>query len=126
MFIAIIDEVFVIPDVDHHDDVKLSSFNKPNEGNAIEWTDKEYKRKLNNYWDMQPRKFDMMDEYLENIDTPVVKQYEKLSDVPREPAFTFSTRYEIEARNYHYLNINPIRIKSWTADIARAHLVLSD
>ena len=46
----------------------------------------------------------MMDEYLENIDTPVVKKYDKVSDVPREPAFTFSRRYEIEAKNHHYLN----------------------
>ena len=67
-----------------------------------------------------------MEEYLENINTPVIKRYKKLSDVPREPSWTFSTRYEIEARNHHYLNTNPIRIESWTADIARAHLALSD
>ena len=35
MFIAIIDEEFVMPDVDHHDDATLSSFNKPNERNVI-------------------------------------------------------------------------------------------
>ena len=68
----------------------------------------------------------MMDEYLENIDTPVVKKYEKLSDIPREPAWTFPQRYKNEARNHHYLNTNPIRIESWTADIARAHLALTD
>ena len=75
---------------------------------------------------MHHRKFDIMEEYLENINTPVIKRYKKLSDVPREPSWTFSTRYEIEARNHHYLNTNPIRIESWTADIARAHLALSD
>ena len=74
---------------------------------------------------MQLRKFDMMI-HLGNIDTPVVKKYNKLSDVPREPSFTYATRYEIEARNHHYLNTNPIRIESWTAGIARAHLALSD
>ena len=88
----------------------------------------------NNYNDIEdfmfdPAKnhqFDMMDEYLENIDTPVVERYEKLSDVPRERAWTFQQRYENEARNHHYLNTNPIRIESWTADIARAHLAFSD
>ena len=88
----------------------------------------------NNYNDIEdfmfdPAKnhqFDMMDEYLENIDTPVVEKYEKLSDVPRERAWTFQQRYENEARNHHYLNTNSIRIESWTADIARTHLALSD
>ena len=113
-------------DIDHHNDTTISSFNKPNERNTIELTKKTYRRKFDNYHDMHRRIFDMMDEYLENIDTPVVKKYEKLSDVPREPAWTFPQRYKNEARNHHYLNTNPIRIESWTADIARAHLALTD
>ena len=63
-----------------------------------------------------------MDEYLENPDTPVIKRYSKLSDVPIEPAKDFELRYEIEARNHNYLNTYPTRVESWSADIARAHL----
>ena len=54
------------------------------------------------------------------------KKYAKLSDVPKELAMDSTIRYENEARNYRYLNTNPTRIESWTADIARAHLALSD
>ena len=97
MFIAIIDEVFIMPQINHHNDTTLSSYNKPNERNFIEWNEKVAKRKFDDYRNMHHRKFDMMEEYLENIKTPVIKRYEKLSDVPREPSWTFSTRYEIEA-----------------------------
>ena len=53
-------------------------------------------------------------------------QYVNHSNNNDNEDWTFSNRYEIEARNHHYLNTNPIRIESWTADIARAHLTLSD
>ena len=53
----------------------------------------------------------MMDEYLENLDTPVVNRYATLSDVPKEPAKDYELRYEIEARNHHYLNTNPTRVE---------------
>ena len=42
------------------------------------------KRKSEDYWNMHRRKFNINEEYLENVNTPVVKRYEKLSDVPRE------------------------------------------
>ena len=60
---------------------------------------------------MKQRKHGMMDEYLENLDTPVVNRYAKLSDVPKEPAKDYELRYEIEARNHHYLNTNPTRVE---------------
>ena len=75
---------------------------------------------------MKERKHGLMGEHLENLDTPLVKRYAKLSDVPKEPARDYELRYEIEARKYHYLNTNPTRVESWSADIVRAHLTLSD
>ena len=83
LFIAIIDEVFIMPQINHYNDTTLSSYNKPNERNFIEWNEKVSKRKCDHYWNMHRRKFDINDEYLENINTPVVKRYEKLSDVPK-------------------------------------------
>ena len=60
-----------------------------------------------------------MDEYIENLDTPVIRRYSTLSDVPGD-AKAFVLRYE------HYINTHPTRVESWGADIARAHLTLSD
>ena len=40
MFIAIIDEVFIMPLINHYHDTKLSSYNKPNENNFIYWDGK--------------------------------------------------------------------------------------
>ena len=74
---------------------------------------------------MMERKYGLLDEYIESLDTPIIKRYPNLSDVLREPAKDFVLRYEIEARNHHYLNTNPTRVESWSADIARAHLTLS-
>ena len=42
-----------------------------------------------------------MEEYFENVNTPVIKKYDNLSDVPREPSMTFAIRCENEARNHH-------------------------
>ena len=38
MFLAIIDEVFIMKHFHHHEEATLSSFNKPNERDTIGWT----------------------------------------------------------------------------------------
>ena len=80
---------------------------------------------------MRARKIDVCNKYKENADTPVLKKYYTLSDVPRETADTFATRYAFESRNHRYLSskyisFNPITINSWRADIARSSMLLSD
>ena len=45
---------------------------------------------------MRARKIDVCNEYLENVDTPVLKKYNTLSDVLREPADTFGARHAFE------------------------------
>ena len=49
-----------------------------------------------------------------------------MSDVPRSPSRSFPTRYANELRIHNYLRSNPINIQSWTADISRSHMQLSD
>ena len=82
----------------------------------------EYNRKISKLSDLRARKVGVENEYIENIDTPIAKRYNKLSDVPKEPRDTFADRYAAEARlhKYHdsaYLSSNPIVINSWTQDI---------
>ena len=61
---------------------------------------------------MRERKLGVSNEYIKNVDTPVLKRYDKLSDVPKEPADTFSARYTNESRSHNYLFSNPFRIES--------------
>ena len=49
-----------------------------------------------------------------------------MSDVPRSPSGSFPTRYANELRVHSYLRSNSINIQSWTADISRSHMQLSD
>ena len=70
-------------------------------------------------------------EYIENIDTPIIRRYNSLSDVPQEPTATFADRYAAEARlhRYHestYISSNPIVINSWTQDITQSSMLMSD
>ena len=74
------------------------------------WTNQQNKRKSDLLSDMRERKLGVSNEYIEIVDTPVLKRYDKLSDVPKEPADTFSTRYANESLNHNYLFSNPIRI----------------
>ena len=95
------------------------------------WNSAEYRRKTDKLSDMRARKIDECNEYMENVDTPELKKYNTLSDVPREPADTFAARYASESCNHRYLSSkyissNPITINSLTADIARSSLLLSD
>ena len=53
---------------------------------------------------MRARKIDVCNKYMENVDTPVLKKYDRLSDVPREPADTFATHYAFKSHNHRYLS----------------------
>ena len=112
-----------MPKINHHDDTMLTYLNKSHIKETLGWNSIEYRRKADVLSDMRARKIDVC---MENIDTTVLKKYNTLSDAPREPADTFAARYAIESRNHHYLSSNPITIESWTADIARKSLQLSD
>ena len=54
------------------------------------------------------------------------QQYQNMSDVPKSPSDRYARRYANELKLHHYLRTNPITIHSWTADIARSHMQLSD
>ena len=126
IFNAIIDDVFIMPNVNHHDDTILTYLNRPHIKETLGWTNQQNKRKSDILYDMRESKLGVSNKYIGNVDTPVLKRYDKLSDVLRERADTFSARYANESRNHNYLFSNPIRIESWTADIARSTMKLSD
>ena len=80
---------------------------------------------------LRARKIGIENEYIENIDTPIIRRYNSLSDVPKEPSDTFANRYAAEARlhRYHessYISSNPIIINSWTQDINLSTMMMSD
>ena len=112
MFLAIIDEVFIMPKVQHHDDTTFKSVNKPRNKERIGWGTKDCEKKKKDYRNMRERKYGLLDEYIENLNTPVIRRYPTLSDVPREPRQDFVLRYEIEARNHRYLDTHPTRVES--------------
>ena len=66
MFLAIIDEVFIMPKIDHHDDTTFKSINKPRIKERIGWGIKNYEKKRKEYSNMKRRKHGLLDEYLEN------------------------------------------------------------
>ena len=69
MFFAIIDEVLVMPKIDHRDDTTFKSINKPRIIERIGWGTKNYEKKRKEHSNMKERKHGLMDEYLENLDT---------------------------------------------------------
>ena len=131
IFETIIADVFIMPYINHHDDTKLTYLATPHIKDTIGCSSIEYNRKTHKLSDLRARKIGIENEYIGNVDTPIARKYNKLSDVPKEPAATFANRYASEARihRYHestYISSNPTIINSWTADIARSTMLLSD
>ena len=87
---AIIDDVLIMPNVKHHDDTMLTYLNRPHIKETLGWTNQQNKRKSDLLSDMRERKVGVSNKYIENVDTPVLKRYDKLSDDPKEPADTLS------------------------------------
>ena len=113
MFQTIIADVFIMPYITHHDETTLTYLATPANRDTIGCSSIEYNRKVNKLSDLRARKIGVENEYIENIDTPIAKRYNKLSDVPREPVDTFANRCAAEARlhRYHesaYISSNPI------------------
>ena len=52
---------------------------------------------------MRNRKLGILNEYIEIIDTSMKQQYQNMSDVPKSPSGSFSTRYANEQRIHHYI-----------------------
>ena len=131
IFEAIVADVFVMPYINHHDDTILTYLATPDIIDTIGYNSVEYNRKTHKLSDMRARKVGIQNEYVENVDTPILQRYNKLNDVPKEPSDTFAARYALESRNHRYyesayVSSNPIIINSWTADIARSTMFLSD
>ena len=131
IFEAIIADVFIMPYINCHEDTKLTYLSTPHIKDTIGYSSIEYNRKTHKLSDLRARKIGIQNEYIENVDTPIARKYNKLSDVPKEPADTFANRYASEAciHRYHesaYISSNPIIMNSWTADIARSTMLLSD
>ena len=104
-----------MPYITHHDDTELTYLATPTIRDTIGCSSIEYNRKISKLSDLRARKIGVENEYIENIDTPIAKRYNKLSDVPREPEDIFANRYSAEARlhKYHessYISSNPIII----------------
>ena len=131
IFEAIISDVFIMPYINHHDDTILTYLATPDIIDTIGCSSIEYNRKTHKLSDLRARKRGIQNKYIENVDTPIVRRYNKLSDVPKDPAKSFAARYASESRNhrYHesaYVSSNPIIINFWTVDIARSTMLLSD
>ena len=93
-----------MPQIDHHNDAILTYLSRSHIKEQLDWNSAEYRRKTDKLSDMRARKIDVCNEYMENVDTPVLKKYDRLSDVPREPADTFATHYAFKSRNHRYLS----------------------
>ena len=102
IFEAIIDDVFIMPYINHHKDTKLTYLATPHIKDTIGCSSIEYIRKTHKLSDLRARKIGIQNEYIENVDTPIARKYKKLSDVPKEPAGTFANRYASEARIHRY------------------------
>ena len=75
MFLAIIDGVFIMPKVQHHKDTTFKSVNKPRNKDRIGCGTNDYEKKRKDYKNMRERKYGLLDEYIENLDTPVIRRY---------------------------------------------------
>ena len=82
MFKTIIADVFIMPYITHHDDTKLTCLATPTIRDTIGCSSIEHNRKTMRLSDLRARKIGVENEYIENIDTPIAKRYNKLSDVP--------------------------------------------
>ena len=117
IFETIIADVFIMPYIIHHDDTRLTYLATPHIKDTIGCSSIEYNRKIHKLSDLRARKIGIHNEYIENVDTPIARKYNKLSDVPIEPADTFADRYASEARIYRYhesayISSNPVIINS--------------
>ena len=72
-----------MPQIDHHNDAILTYLSRSHIKEQLDWNSAEYRRKTDKLSDMRARKIDVCNEYMENVDTPVLKKYDRLSDVPR-------------------------------------------
>ena len=117
IFKTIIADVFIMPYINHHDDTAFTYLATPDIKDTIGCSSIEYNRKIHKLSDLRARKIGIHNEYIENVDTPIARKYNKLSDVPIEPADTFADRYASEARIYRYhesayISSNPVIINS--------------
>ena len=64
-FVAITDDVFIMPCVDHHDDTTFTSLSRPHSKARIGWRRNEYQNKREKYSNMKKRQWGLADEYLE-------------------------------------------------------------
>ena len=83
IFQTIIANVFIMPYINHHDDTAFTYLATPTIKDTIGCSSIEYNRKIYKLSDLRARKIGVENEYIENIDTPIVRRYKKLSDVIR-------------------------------------------
>ena len=79
IFESIIADVSIMPYICHHDDTILTYLSAPDIIESIGCSSVEYNRKTYKLSDMRARKMGIQNEYMENVDTPVIKKYNKLS-----------------------------------------------
>ena len=72
IFTTIIDDVFIILNVDHHDDAILISLNISHVQERTGWT---HPGKSGKYRDMRNRRLGISNEYVESIYSPMKQQY---------------------------------------------------
>ena len=89
IFETIIADVFIMPYINHHDDTMFTYLATPHIKDTIGCSSIECNRKTHKLSDLRARKIGIENVYIENVDTPIARKYNKLSDVPKEPADTF-------------------------------------
>ena len=74
IFEAIIADVLIMPYICHHDDTILTYLSTPDIIESIGCSSVEYNRKTYKLSDMRARKIGIQNEYMKNVDTPVIRK----------------------------------------------------
>ena len=68
-----------MPYINHHEDTKLTYLATPHIKDTIGCSSIEYNRKTHKLSDLRARRIGIQNEYIENVDTPIARKYNKLS-----------------------------------------------
>ena len=122
LFVNIIDEVFMMPNIEHIADFSISSILDNNNLKLHLHLTEDYEK----YFTLKNRKYSVEAEYLKNVRAPTHKTYQTLDLEPRLPQADFYIRYGNESRVHQFLSKYPERITTWTEDIDRSNNITND
>ena len=64
-----------MPKVQHHNDTTFKSVNRPRNVESIGCGINNHEKKKKDSKNVRDRKYGLLDEYIENLDTPVIRRY---------------------------------------------------